>query len=123
MFRFRSIRTEAARLAAAISIISLLFAFILSISSVLTGANFTLAGSGSLHIPGSGAIVSVVLLLILMSASYSMVYKRIGWIKFGATNAAILLAIVEVILGFEFLGLLVLLGGIFLFVAWFILEI
>ncbi len=123
MFRFRSIRTVATRFVVAISILSLLIAFILSISTLITGTHFSLTGTGSLHFPGLGAMVSAFLLIILMFANYTMVYKQVGWIKFGARQAAILLAIAEVILGFVFLGELVVIAGIMLFVAWIILEI
>ncbi len=67
--------------------------------------------------------VALIVVLVLAGVTYGSVWTRIGRSRSRSKEAAILLAVFSIVLGFVFLGDFVLLAGILLLVAWIILIV
>ena len=120
----RSTRTHLARIVVIVSILLLLIGFVYALIGLFSGGHDIFGSAGQLSSFIAGKLVSLLaifLILALIFFSYSAVWRQLGWIRIGAKQAAIILAIVEVILGIIFLGTWVTLGGIAMFIAWIIL--
>ncbi len=112
MLKSRTLRSKAAKGAVVISII-------LSAAALFFLLYGTGIGSG---IPGSGHLIEALFIVVLAFAAYTLVWKHIGWLRFGARKWAIILAIVDLLFGYFYLGNWVMYAGIALAVAWIILA-
>lgn len=68
-------------------------------------------------------VVALIVVFVLAGATYGSVWNRIGKTRSRSKDAAIVLAVLSILLGFFFLGDFVLLAGILLLVAWIILIV
>lgn len=66
-------------------------------------------------------VVALVVVFLLIALTYGSVWVRIGRTKARPRDAAIVLAVISIVLGFFFLGEFVLLAGILLFIVWVVL--
>ena len=122
----RSTKTFFAQIFVALAMLFLAVALILwFISLFYSGSNplGSLSAFAHFAISEIEKVISLILVFVLLAATYSMVWLRIGAVKRRPRDSTNILAIVSIVLGYIFLQEFVLLAGILLLIAWIVMIV
>ncbi|MCL5438093.1 MAG: hypothetical protein M1148_02725 [Candidatus Thermoplasmatota archaeon] len=120
----KSSKKELTRVFVAISLLLLLVAFILEFISLFFGVSDAFSSAvafGAFAVTEIIRVIVILFILALLLVTYATVWKRVGWKKYGARDMAIILAVVEIIVGLVLSADFVLLAGVMLLVAWIVM--
>ena len=120
----RSTKLQASRILVAISLLLLFIALIFSVLAIFSiGGNplSSLSSFGGFVINETVKVIASLIILLFLLFSYATVFVRLRKLSSKPRDAALVIGILAVIIGYFFLGDLVLFGGVFMLVAWIIL--
>lgn len=120
----RSTKLQASRILVAISLLLLFIALIFSVLAIFSiGGNplSSLNSFGGFVINETIKVIASLIILLFLLFSYATVFVRLRKLSSTPRDAALVIGILAVIIGYFFLGDLVLFGGVFMLVAWIIL--
>ncbi|MCL4342482.1 MAG: hypothetical protein M1267_01325 [Candidatus Thermoplasmatota archaeon] len=120
----RNTKLEVSRILVAISLLLLFIALIFSVLAIFSiGGNplSSLNSFGGFVINETVKVVALLLILLFLLFAYAAVFVRLRRLSSRPRDAALVIGLLAVIIGYFFLGDWVLLGGVFMLAAWVVL--